>query len=113
MHQDDNDDFCSTCGGSGELVCCDGCTCSFHFVCIDPPMAEDHETGKWYCNECMQKWFPPIGVKTGSFGLLLTALDRKNPQSFRLPRHVRDYFEGVKTTPDGDYSEETVQTRSR
>lgn len=32
-------------------------------------------------------------------------MDRKNPRAFRLPERLRDYFEGVKTGPDGEYEE--------
>lgn len=39
------------------------------------------------------------------FGVLLSAIDRKNPRAFRLPERVRDYFEGVKTGPEGEYED--------
>ena len=31
----ENDDYCAACGGNGKLLCCDGCTRSFHFKCVD------------------------------------------------------------------------------
>ncbi|KAI0011785.1 hypothetical protein F4779DRAFT_157219 [Xylariaceae sp. FL0662B] len=104
-NQDDNDDSCYTCGGNGELVCCDGCHYSFHFLCIDPPMDEGHIPDEWYCNECTQRYFPSIGEQRGAFGSLLHALERKNPRAFRLPEDVRDHFEGVRTGAEGEYEE--------
>ena len=51
-----NNDNCETCGGAGELLCCDNCPCSFHFLCCEPP--EDPElvtAGEWLCNLCRSK----------------------------------------------------------
>ncbi|RYP77960.1 hypothetical protein DL771_000819 [Monosporascus sp. 5C6A] len=103
--QDDNDDSCYTCGGNGELVCCDGCNYSFHFLCIDPPMSEGHMPDEWYCNECTQRYFPPIGERKGAFSDFLAVLERKNPRAFRLPEDIREHFEGVRTGPDGEYED--------
>ncbi|KAI0202173.1 hypothetical protein F4808DRAFT_81331 [Astrocystis sublimbata] len=105
-NQDDNDDSCYTCGGNGELVCCDGCTFSFHFTCIDPPMDEGQIPDDWFCNECQIRYHPPlVNENKGIFGALATNLQRKNPRSFRLPEPVREYFEGVKTGAEGEYEE--------
>ncbi|KAI8634789.1 hypothetical protein F5Y19DRAFT_125081 [Xylariaceae sp. FL1651] len=105
-NQDDNDDSCYTCGGNGELVCCDGCTYSFHFTCIDPPMDQGHIPDEWFCNECQIRYNPPlVNEHKGIFGLLATNLERKNPRAFRLPEPLREYFEGVKTGPEGEYEE--------
>lgn len=105
-NQDDNDDSCYTCGGNGELVCCDGCAFSFHFVCIDPPMDEGHIPDEWFCNECQIRYNPPlVDEHNGIFGPLVTNLQRKNPRAFRLPESIRDYFEGVKTGAEGEYEE--------
>ncbi|KXJ94703.1 hypothetical protein Micbo1qcDRAFT_45860 [Microdochium bolleyi] len=104
--KDDNDDSCYACGGNGELVCCDGCTYAFHFACIDPPLDQATAGDDWYCNECTYRAYPPVGEKKGGvFGLLLSAIDRKNPRAFRLPERIREYFEGVKTGPDGEYED--------
>ncbi|KAK9781894.1 hypothetical protein SCAR479_01765 [Seiridium cardinale] len=111
--KDENDDSCFTCGGSGELVCCDGCSYSFHFLCIDPPMDETLMPDEWYCNECMHKFFPEkFTGHRGAFGTLLDALDKRNPRAFRLPLDIRECFEGVKTGPDGEY-EETTSTKPK
>ncbi|KAI1467011.1 uncharacterized protein F4812DRAFT_45615 [Daldinia caldariorum] len=104
-NQDENDDSCYTCGGNGELVCCDGCNYSFHFLCIDPPMDQGHMPDEWYCNECKNRQCPPFGEHIGPLRSLFTALDRKNPRAFRLPEDVRDLFEGVRTGPEGEYEE--------
>ncbi|KAI0887218.1 uncharacterized protein GGS22DRAFT_106297 [Annulohypoxylon maeteangense] len=105
-HQDDNDDSCYTCGGNGELVCCDGCNYSFHFLCIDPPMDEGHMPDEWYCNECKHSYTPPFsGEYQGPFRSLFSLLDRKNTRAFRLPEDVRELFEDVRTGPEGEYEE--------
>ncbi|KAI0526587.1 hypothetical protein F5B22DRAFT_166849 [Xylaria bambusicola] len=105
-NQDDNDDSCYTCGGNGELVCCDGCTFSFHFMCIDPPMDEGRVPDEWFCNECQMRYNPPPEIeRKGIFGPLVTNLQRKNPRAFRLPEPIREYFEGVKTGTEGEYEE--------
>lgn len=103
--QDENDDSCYTCGGNGELVCCDGCTYSFHFLCVDPPMTAGSSTGEWYCNECIQRQYPPIGERKGAFSDLDAVLEGKNPRAFRLPVDVREHFEGVRTGPEGEYED--------
>ncbi|KAI1261148.1 hypothetical protein F5Y18DRAFT_210570 [Xylariaceae sp. FL1019] len=105
-NQDDNDDSCYTCGGNGQLVCCDGCHYSFHFVCIDPPMNEDEVSEEWFCYECNIRYNPPLENNyTGLFASLTYSLDRKNPRSFRLPEDIRERFEGVKTGADGEFEE--------
>ena len=89
------------------MVCCDGCTRAFHYKCIDPPMSEDTlSDSAWYCNVCDSKANRPIvDDESGSFGLLLAQLPRKNPTAFQLPKNIREYFENVKTGPDGEYEE--------
>ena len=103
--QDDNDDYCSSCGGNGNLICCDGCTRSFHLNCLDPLMP-DPMPAEWFCNVCLSNRQPPQSpAYRGPFALLLENLDAKNSSAFRLPDDVRDYFEGVKTGPEGEYEE--------
>ncbi|GAP86429.1 putative phd-finger domain-containing protein [Rosellinia necatrix] len=105
-NQDDNDDSCYTCGGNGELVCCDGCSFSFHFMCIDPPMDQGHVPDEWYCNECQVRYNPPlVNEHKGIFGALTAALQRKNPRAFRLSEPIREYFEDVRTGAEGEYEE--------
>ncbi|PBP22950.1 PHD-finger domain-containing protein [Diplocarpon rosae] len=104
----DNDDFCSACGGNGDLVCCDGCTRSFHFKCVDPPMIDDYnsQSDAWFCNTCECKRRGPHAEATnGVWGRLFSELEDTNPRSYSLPQPIRDYFVDVKTGPDGEYEE--------
>lgn len=104
--QDDNDDYCASCGGNGELICCDGCTRSFHFVCVDPVLYEDAMPVEWYCNVCRTSRDPAAFPEhTGAFALLSEKLDAKNSSAFRLPDHVRNLFEGVRAGVDGEYED--------
>lgn len=112
MIQEDNNEYCSACGGNGELVCCDGYGCkrSFHFKCVDPPLLEDSLPDEsWYCNQCNNNH--ELGETeedaklNGTFGPLMWNLEVKNPSAFHLPRHIRDYFVDVKTGENGEYEE--------
>eukprot|EP00934_Nitzschia_sp_Nitz4_P000071 Nitzschia sp. Nitz4//scaffold42_size132992//7696//13638//NITZ4_003379-RA/size132992-augustus-gene-0.109-mRNA-1//-1//CDS//3329551658//71//frame0 len=48
----DNEDECNVCRGEGELLCCDGCTASYHRECLDMPQEQQLPEGKWLCPEC-------------------------------------------------------------
>lgn len=104
-NQDDNDDYCSACGGNGDLVCCDGCTRSFHFKCVDPPMIQGSLPDEWFCNICQAGRPGREDPIPGTFGPLLLYLDAKNPSAFTLPKSIREYFVDVKTGADGEYEE--------
>ena len=116
--QSENNDFCSACGGSGFLLCCDGCDRSFHFSCLDPPLNEDASelNEPWFCYICIAKrpFSSEQGEKPsrGLFAQLLNGLRKRNPSNFSLPQDVRDYFEGVATERNGAFVE-AVNTRSR
>lgn len=109
--QHENNDYCSACGGSGQLLCCDGCTRSFHFTCLDPPMDPNRPPeGEWFCYICQSRKNPqPKWAKTGVFEPLFTTLNKKNPVAYNLPVEVREYFEGVKTGEEGEYEETMTQ----
>ena len=111
IYQDDNDDFCASCRGGGDLICCDGCTRSFHLKCVDPPLANDALPDEWFCTVCISEGRasapPPSPAFNGLFGPLLNAIEKKNPVSFRLPKDIREFFEGVITGPLGEYTEAT------
>lgn len=114
----ENNDFCSACGGSGFLLCCDGCDRSFHFSCLDPPLNEDASelNEPWFCFVCIAK--RPIGSgqpekpQRGLFAPLLNGLKKRNPSNFALPQYIRDYYEGVQTDKTGSFVEAvTAKTR--
>jgi hypothetical protein len=61
---------------------------------------------EWFCNVCKTSRAPArLPTHTGVFAGLLEKLESKNSSAFRLPREVREYFEGVRTGPDGEYEE--------
>lgn len=112
QEEPDNNEFCSACGGNGDLVCCDGCVRSFHFKCVDPPMMVENESDDepWFCNQCQSKqdeshppWFwhshPSV------FDQMQFWLNKRNPSSYHLPQDIREYFTDVKTGADGEYEE--------
>ncbi|KAI6091144.1 hypothetical protein F4821DRAFT_255429 [Hypoxylon rubiginosum] len=108
-HQDENDDTCCTCNGDGDLVCCDGCHNSCHYLCSDPPIYSEGPDrtmpDEWYCNECIYRDSPPFEEHHGVFRSLLNGLHRKLPKSFSLPDDVKEYFEGMRAGSQGDYEE--------
>lgn len=48
---DENDDWCASCLQPGDLLCCDTCPKSFHYLCAEPPLDAIPE-GDWRCTEC-------------------------------------------------------------
>lgn len=113
----ENNDFCSACGGSGFLLCCDGCDRSFHFSCLDPPLNEDASelNEPWYCYICVAKRpvsGSPEKPTRGLFAPLLGALKKRNPSNFALPQEYREYFEGTGVDKTGAFVE-TVHTKTR
>lgn len=102
-----NNDFCSSCGCAGRLLCCETCPKSFHFTCIDPPMQEeDLPEGAWYCSECYARRNPPLPYRKGLFSQMLNQLERRNPRQFKLPKNIRERFEGVSMNEVGEYEDE-------
>lgn len=114
----DNNDFCSACGGSGFLLCCDGCDRSFHFTCLDPPLNQDASelNEPWFCFICVAK--RPVTAEQpekpprGLFAPLISSLNKRNPATFSLPQTLREYFEGVATDRGGQYVE-AVNSKTR
>lgn len=102
----ENDDYCTTCGGSGVFICCDTCTKSFHFLCCDPPIEECPEDN-WNCRECTAKTLPrPTFNYLGIFGQLVNHIVNKDPAEFQLPKRLRESFVGVTTEDDGSYADD-------
>lgn len=112
QEEPENNDFCSACGGNGDLVCCDGCVRSFHFKCVDPPMASSTATDDdepWFCNHCQAKQQgsgSDFDYRNATpFTWMQALLDRKNPSAYQLPEAIRGYFTDVNTGADGEYEE--------
>ncbi|KAH3678990.1 hypothetical protein WICMUC_001304 [Wickerhamomyces mucosus] len=102
----DNDDFCSSCGEPGIFLCCETCPKSFHFSCCDPPFDQNNlPEDDWYCKECSFKRNPPKPNPPSLFSKLLDQLDAINPVQYRLPKKLRERFEGVNTGPFGEYQD--------
>ncbi|KAI5302574.1 hypothetical protein KEM56_000558 [Ascosphaera pollenicola] len=116
-----NDDYCYLCGGSGELLCCDGCVHSFHFTCLDPPMdPENPPDGRWFCVECDDKYEAEQLAKAaarsranaaaasttneGVMSSLLENAEALQPSLFQLPASLRNYYAGNKTGDKGEYA---------
>ncbi|KAM3413925.1 hypothetical protein BST61_g10596 [Cercospora zeina] len=106
----ENNDYCSACGASGFLLCCDGCDRSFHFTCLDPPLSEEAKEldEPWYCYICVAR--KPISAESpekkaaiGLFAPLLAGLKKSNPKVFDLPEPIKNYFEGVSADRNGAF----------
>ena len=114
--QIDNDEFCSACGNSGEVVCCDSCPRSYHFECVDMLITEDGLPDEWFCPLCElalhhheQRSRPQAGLAAG----LLTSLARQPPCAFRLRADIQNHFAGVKASDSGDYGEDDNQAQDK
>lgn len=112
--QSDNNDFCSSCHGTGFLLCCDGCDRSFHFACVDPPLTQNAKELQepWFCYKCVAKRAQPQRHSRGLFSALLSNLDKTNSSNFSLPKEVREYYDGVATGKDGRFME-AVNNKTR
>ena len=113
--QGENVDFCSACGDQGKLLCCDGCTRSFHFKCLDPPAEEDNPPeGRWFCLICSHKRRDTQSRPTRGFlAVLEHDGEKQNPVAFTLPPPIRGYYEGVGTGEDGEYEEVSATKSTR
>lgn len=108
-----NDDFCSTCGGTGIFICCDLCPKSFHLLCCSPPLLEVPEDEDWNCRECRAKRgidLKPSWNDIGLFGMLLNDLHGSNPSEFCLPKHLREStFMNVYSGDDNQYMDSLLK----
>lgn len=102
-----NDDFCSACGGTGIFICCDLCPKSFHLLCCAPPLLEVPDKDDWNCRECRAASGidpKPAWNLIGIFGLLLNDLHGSNPNEFCLPKGLREStFINVYLGEDSEY----------
>ncbi|KAK1457562.1 PHD-finger domain-containing protein [Colletotrichum cuscutae] len=113
INQDENDDYCSACSGVGELVCCENCSRSFHFECVDLGLG-DTLPEEWFCNVCFSSRYPTrVPEHKGPFGGLMNTLEKTNPRAYKLPQGVRVYFEGVKVGPEGEYEDVVVPAKPK
>nr|CEL67326.1 TPA: PHD-finger domain-containing protein, putative [Neospora caninum Liverpool] len=53
--RESNDSICFCCRGGGEVVCCEGCTNSFHIDCLDTARRPQLTDDDWYCPECVAR----------------------------------------------------------
>lgn len=104
IRQVENDDYCSACGGNGDLICCDSCSKSFHFECVDL-VGSAELPDDWFCNDCIYKRSPQRPDHRGPFGPLLNLLEKTIPRAFSLPKKVQACFEDIKAGVNGEYEE--------
>jgi hypothetical protein len=51
-----NNEYCSYCDEGGDLLNCDRCPASFHFMCHEPPLDLNKiPKGEFICNKCRSK----------------------------------------------------------
>ncbi|PYH41558.1 putative PHD finger domain protein [Aspergillus saccharolyticus JOP 1030-1] len=101
----DNDEICHECNNSGNLLCCDGCTNSYHFSCLKPPLDPNNPPeGDWYCPKCaMRRSFRSITSKFDQrYG------GKKEVKDFQLPPRIRDHFTGVRVNKKDSQSYEAI-----
>lgn len=113
----ENNDFCTACGGSGYLLCCDGCDRAFHFRCVDPPVTEDSKEldEPWYCAVCQDIARGSQGEKKprGLFAPAINDLKRKITTIFELPQEIRDHYHGTGADVDGNFIEPIAARTTR
>ncbi|PWN20810.1 hypothetical protein BCV69DRAFT_199815 [Microstroma glucosiphilum] len=119
-----NEDFCSTCRGTGHFICCDSCPRSFHFACVNPPLDINEvpldDNSEWHCRACSaQRRSSSQGTqKKGSakqqrsaarggrfFAPLVDQTESSNPSIFALPPDIKSFFKNVATAADGSYQD--------
>lgn len=108
LQASENNDFCSACGASGYLLCCDGCDRSFHLTCLDPPLEEGAKelNEPWFCYICVSRRpDSPEKPTRGLFASLFSGLKKRNPSNFVLPEEIRNYYEGVSADKNGSFVE--------
>ncbi|KAL2316229.1 Clr6 histone deacetylase associated PHD protein-1 Cph1 [Schizosaccharomyces pombe] len=101
-----NVDYCSACGGRGLFICCEGCPCSFHLSCLDPPLTpENIPEGSWFCVTCSIKSHHPPKHPLSIWSQLYDWIDSQNPSQYRLPDDLVHYFHGISRGDTGAYKE--------
>lgn len=59
----------------------------------------------WFCQVCISSRGPPLIEGSGPWAKLIVLNDASNPKAFRLPKAIREYFEGVVTGKNGEYED--------
>lgn len=81
---DGNADDCKLCGMDGNLICCDGCPCSFHARCVGVTAAL-LPSGPWFCPECaMERTAADCAARPTAVGLRVP--------SAGVDRYLRSYW---------------------
>lgn len=94
---DYHDNFCHQCNGIGDLLLCDNCPLSFHFLCAEPPiLTEEAPPGEWLCPKC------GTAKAMGQFTDKLNKMSRKE---FNLPVKLRNYFTDARSGERGAYED--------
>ncbi len=65
MGDDGNVENCVICGGTGTLVCCDGCPMAYHAVCLGEKAPPEDDDGEWLCPSCAG---PPTSAGSAGAG---------------------------------------------
>ncbi|GAA5978476.1 hypothetical protein JCM10908_004370 [Rhodotorula pacifica] len=101
-----NHDYCDSCGGKGQFLCCEGgCLRSFHFTCLEPPLdlEEVPEDESWFCKTCRAAAHPPARPRAGFFSELIYKVETENPKQFTLPNELKNYFRNVAVGTNGEF----------
>lgn len=77
-------------------------------------MEEGKLPDTWFCNVCLDSRNPISAVDSHRiFGPLISNIQRQNTAAFHLPKAIREYFDNVKTGPDGAYEEGPVVSKAK
>ena len=87
--------WCTICGLSGDVLCCDGCANVVHPACVD---LHEVPEGDWFCEECK-----PIRIERQEDGLTHTELDDRAATNGLVPG-----VGGVPTDDDLDFQIEAM-----
>lgn len=105
-----NDDICAACLRPGTLLCCETCTNSFHFPCVEDSFRNNNDAPDvWYCKDCKIKQFKdankPIPSKgTGQWKEIFQVFEQSRERSFELSRSItKDLLDVIPHPETGEY----------
>ncbi|RJE21753.1 PHD finger domain protein [Aspergillus sclerotialis] len=94
---DYHDDSCHECGGAGDLILCDDCPRSFHFLCVDPPiLSKQPPAGEWLCPRCRASRL---------MSQYTDKLNKMSRKDFALPVKLRNHFTDARSGERGAYED--------